>query len=200
MNGINEEPMAIAVRDNRIHSLEVCALVLANEPIIYVAYLQVFVSTLTPAQCNQLIIQAYSNTGGIELAKSVLSMGIQDPMPNPQNKPTWCICTKCRNMDQMIENVCCRMKPCVTTTEIFESVVLNRDVLSVAIVDRHDVLVEDATYTPEKYRKSAYRQWIMWRVGYLGNGVRRVVPSCVVWVVRDRYPAPDRRYLGFKEY
>ena len=37
MSGINEEPMAIAVRDNRIHSLEVCALVLANEPIIYAA-------------------------------------------------------------------------------------------------------------------------------------------------------------------
>ena len=48
MSGIND----------RIHSLEVCALVLANEP-----YMQAFVSTLTPAQCNQLIIQAYSNNG-----------------------------------------------------------------------------------------------------------------------------------------
>ena len=46
----------------------------ANEPRIYVAYMQAFVSTLTPAQCNQLIIQAYSNTEGFELAKSV---GIQ---------------------------------------------------------------------------------------------------------------------------
>ena len=30
MDSINEEPMAIAVRDNRIHLLEVFALVLAN--------------------------------------------------------------------------------------------------------------------------------------------------------------------------
>ena len=97
----------------------------------------------------------------------------------------------------MVENVCYRMKPCVTTTK---SVVLNRDVLSVTIVDHHDVLVEDATYTPEAYRKSAYRQWIMWRVGYLGNGVRHVVPLCIVWAVRDHYPAPDRHYLGLKEY
>jgi len=134
--------------------------------------MQAFVSTLTPAQCNQLIIQAYSNSGGFELAKSV---GIQYPMPNPQNKLTWCICTKCHNMDQMVENICCRIKPCVTTTEMFESVMLNRNVLSVAIVDRHDVLVEDATYIPEAYRKSAYHQWIMWRVGCLGNRVHRVV-------------------------
>ena len=113
------------------------------------SYMQAFFSTLTPAQCNQLIIQAYSNTGGIELANTVLSMGIRYPMPNPQNKPTWCICTKYRNMDQMVEKVCCRMKPCVTSTEVFESVVLNRNVLSFAIVDHHAVLVEDATYTPE---------------------------------------------------
>ena len=77
---------------------------------------------------------------------------------------------------------------------------LNRDILSVTIVDRHDVLVGDATYTPEAYRKSAFCQWIMWKVGYLGKGVRCVVPSCIVWAVRDRYPAPDRRSLGFKEY
>ncbi|XP_065895761.1 P2X purinoceptor 7-like [Dysidea avara] len=143
-------------------------------------------------------MQAYGNIGGIELAKSVLNMDIQIPMANPQIKPTRCICTKCRSMDQMVKNICCRQKPCVTTTEIFNNIVLNRDVLSVAIVDRHDVLVEAATYTPQAYRKSAYHQWIMWRIGYLGNGVRHVVPSCVVWAVRDHYPAPDGCYLGFK--
>ena len=100
----------------------------------------------------------------------------------------------------MVENVCCRKKPCVTTTEVFENIVINRDVLSVAIVDRHDVLVEDITYTPETHRKSANRQWILWRIGYLGRGVRRVVPSCVVWAVRDRFPARNGCYLGFKKY
>jgi len=100
----------------------------------------------------------------------------------------------------MVGNVCCRKKPCVTTTEVFENIMINRDVLSVAIVNRHDVLVEDVTYTPETYRKLVYRQWIMWRVGYLGRGVHRVVPLCVVWTMRDRNPAPDRCYLGFKDY
>ena len=111
----------------------------------------------------------YGNIGGIELAKSVLNMDIQIPMVNPQIKPTWCICTKCCSMDQMVENICCRQKPCVTTTGTFNNIVLDRDVLSAAIVDHHDVLVEAATYIPQAYRKSVYRQWIMWRIGYLGT-------------------------------
>jgi len=40
----------------------------------------------------------------------------------------------------------------------------------------------------------------MLRTAYLGRGVRQVVLSCVVWAVRDHYPAPDGYYLGFKEY
>ena len=54
--------------------------------------------------------------------------------------------------------------------------------------------------TPANYRKAAYRQYIMYQHGYLGRSVRKVIPSCVVWKVRDQYPAPDNIYLGFKEY
>ena len=32
------------------------------------------------------------------------------------------------------ENVCCRSRTCLTTTDMFETIVLNRDVLSVAII------------------------------------------------------------------
>ena len=99
----------------------------------------------------------------------------------------------------MVENVCCRKKPCVTTTEVFQNIVINRDVLSVATVNCHDMLVEDITYMPGAYRKSVYYQWIMWRIDYLGIGVHCVVLLCVVWAVRDYYPAPDGCYLGFKE-
>ena len=96
--------------------------------------------------------------------------------------------------------LCCRKRPCVTTQEFFESAVLDMNVLSIAIVNRSDVYADDPDYSPSSYRKAAYRQWILWNYGYLGRGQRRVVPLCVVWAVRKRYPAPDGYYLGFKEY
>ena len=72
--------------------------------------------------------------------------------------------------------------------------------VSIAIVSRSDVYADDPECSPASYRKASYRQWIMWQHGYLGRSNRRVVPSCVVWAVREKFPAPDGIYLGFKEY
>ena len=61
---------------------------------------------------------------------------------------------------------------------------------SVAIVYRSDVYSDDPEYGPNDYRKAAYRQRTLWRCGYLGRRNRKVMPSCVVWDVRTKYPAP----------
>ena len=114
------------------------------------------------------------------------------------NNQPWCICNKCLNMDTPIENKCCRRTTCVTTTEPFETIVLDRD-MSVAIVNRSDDFADEPDYSPSSYRKAAYRQWTMWQIGSTGRSNRRVIPSCVVRAVRNRYPAPDRIYLGYKE-
>ena len=154
---------------------------------------------LTKEQCCNLIVAAYSNHGGLQLAKTILAN--PDPPPaQPNNQLGWCTCGKCRAMELPIENVCCKQRPCISTTEFFESVVLDNNVLSVAIVNRCDTFADDPDYSPQSYRKAGYRQWVMWQHGYLGRSNRKVIPSCVVWAVRTRYPAPDGRYLGFKEY
>jgi len=83
---------------------------------------------------------------------------------------------------------------------MFEMIVLNRDVLSVAIVHCSDFYGDAVMYTPSEYRKAAYWQWTMWRVRYLGRGVRKVIPSCVVWCICNKYPSLNGNYLGLKEY
>ena len=51
-------------------------------------------------------------------------------------------------METVEENVCCRKSPCVTGMGWFDSVVLNRDVLSLAIEARNDLFADLPVYTP----------------------------------------------------
>ena len=146
-----------------------------------------------------LVVRGYNYIGGVAMAKSIVQQN-QAPEPPPSDTLPWCICNHCRPMEHAVENICCRQRNCITLSTTFDGVVLDRSVLSVAIISRSDLFADDPDYSPASYRKAAYRQFIMWYHGHLGRGNRRVVPSCVVWRVRDEYPAPDGIYLGFKEF
>ena len=156
--------------------------------------------TLDVSMCRDALKKTFSNHGGVELLKAIIHEGDPESDGRNNNNLPWCICGRCRHMPLEVENICCRQRICITREEFFQSAVLDMGVLSIAIVNRSDVFADDPEYTPASYRKAAYRQWILWQHGYLGRANRRVVPSCVVWAVRDKYPSPDGLYLGFKEY
>ena len=156
--------------------------------------------TLDVSMCRDALKKTFSNHGGVDLLKAIIHDGDPESDGGSNNNLPWCICGRCRHMPLEVEKVCCRQRVCITREEFFQSAVLDMSVLSIAIVNRSDVFADDPEYTPSSYRKAAYRQWILWQHGYLGRANRRVIPSCVVWAVRDRYPSPDGQYLGFKEY
>ena len=88
----------------------------------------------------------------------------------------------------------------MTLQPSFQSLVLDRDALSVAIVGRMDVLADRSDFSNQGYRFAAYRQYILWQNGYLGRGNRRVVPSCATCSIRQKYPSPGGVYTGFRHF
>jgi len=106
-----------------------------------------------------MIIRAFSNRGGLELVQSMLVPDSNQQRPNPDpdpRGPSWCVCGICGLMPLAVENVCCRQNPYITVSEIFDNNVLNRDILSIAMASRSDVMASRAIYNPANYRKAAY--------------------------------------------
>ena len=43
-----------------------------------------------------------------------------------------------------------------------------------------------------------HRQFTWWVHNRLGKGVRRVIPSCAIWAIRDKYPQENNLYEPFR--
>lgn len=125
--------------------------------------------------------------------------GHPNPQPDVLVVPNWCQCSHCREMPPG-EQLCCNQNPqnCYSRLPDFSTVVLDELVLEVAMRYRDDILRQpaDADYN-RSHRHAAYRQFILWIHGYLGAGNRRVIPSCCLWRIRDKYPDPLGHYVGF---
>ncbi|XP_034313987.2 P2X purinoceptor 7-like [Magallana gigas] len=156
---------------------------------------------MTLEQCQNMLVQIATRSASFILDILEQSNPMPDtPQPPRPGVPSWCTCTRCRDMPTEEEKVCCRKTPenCTTLLPDFHVLCLDEAVLALARLYREDVLAlpADENYNRAN-RHAAYRQFILWTYGKLGAGQRKVIPSCVVWKIRDKYPEPSGQYVGF---
>lgn len=125
---------------------------------------------------------------------------------------SWCKCGKCKSMETEEESVCCEEmleieeerfqgKKCISEVCEFEAVCLNSAVLKTALIAYVNGLKNskiNGTFDNKNMRFSGYKQYTFWIHNKLGKGVRRVIPSCVVWAIRDRFPDILGNYVRFE--
>ena len=142
---------------------------------------------------------AVSGEGSLEYVKDLLDI-VQNPNVEPVRPHAlpWCKCGCCVSMKDPDHNKCCGRKICITSYYMFKKLCLDRDVLKFNIRARCDIRAEGMDFSMNAFRKASYRQFALWKYGHLGKSNRRVLPSCVVTVIRNLYPSSDGRYMGFK--
>ena len=180
-----------------------------------VAFIQEFISTLDEKMVRQLCVRALSQgIGSMEYVDSLHIMedddndveSGEDPKgsggsqpPHSEPTPDWCKCGHCQPMSQEIENKCCGLRKCITTSRRFEKLCLDPEVLELCIRNREYIRNDCEDTSTSSFHKGTYLQFTLERYGYLGKSNRKVAPSCVVIRVRRQYPSATGIYMGFRQ-
>lgn len=118
-----------------------------------------------------------------------------------ENQPLWCECGgHCREMEKQEERICCKNAFKNHEHPLFENHILTEHNLELAMQNNADFLnYPFDPYNNECWRYTSYRQYILWVWGKLGRRNRKVIPSCIVCKIRDRFPDPNGKYTGFMD-
>ena len=114
-------------------------------------------------------------------------------------------------METEMESFCCRDTnevpdnyfeghKCITESESFKMVCLSKPVFDAALsVFNHFRGDSIKNIDNMSYRLAGYKQYIFWVYNYLGKGVRKVIPSCAVWKIRNEFNSENNLYVPFAE-
>ena len=125
----------------------------------------------------------------------------------------WCKCSKCSVENRKIDCLCCQEVAalnskfdegnlnCVVGSVEFETLCLNKLVLLNVLTGLHESRGDfiEANCSNRSFRYAAYKQFIWWVFKNLGKGNRRVIPSCVLWKIRNSFPEPNGIYVLYSE-
>ena len=128
-------------------------------------------------------------------------------------KIDWCQCGNCRIEKREIDCLCCQEVDalnskfdeenvsCIAKSIEFEILCTRKFVLENVLIGFHEIKGDhlEEIWSNRSLRYAAYKQFVWWVFKYLGKGNRRVLPSCVLWKIRDMYPQADNDYVLFSE-
>ncbi|XP_063952817.1 uncharacterized protein LOC135153562 [Lytechinus pictus] len=139
----------------------------------------------------------------------------RDVDPHRLMNNDWCLCGgHCRVEPSFSagDSTCCREIPevsfetdalgvdCLTTTEAFESAILNPISLYIGWMEYTDRWRRAArafgNRNNEKYRYVAYRKVVRWCWGFLGKDIRVQLPACIHSKIMRAYPDGAGIYKG----
>lgn len=157
-----------------------------------------FIQSLDNPTKDDLLLKLLSmGRGSLDFAKRLVADNLPEE-PVPSTDLPSCQCQVCVPMETGEENVCRKKRQCITSYRTFNNICLDRDILEVCIKARSDIRADEFNFSMESFRKAAYCQFALWKYGKLGRGNRRVLPACAVRMIRQAYPSPDGRYMGFR--
>nr|XP_054774844.1 uncharacterized protein LOC129283033 [Lytechinus pictus] len=140
---------------------------------------------------------------------------VPQPAADRVGRNDWCRCGNCPVMPTARESICCReIGPacdlqedgCIIQNPDFISTCLTPVVARVFSVARRDIRGHRArvrgqappALNNKSYRYASYRLFTYLIHGFLGRGVRKVIPACVVNRIHLQYPEASGVYIGFK--
>ena len=113
----------------------------------------------------------------------------------------FCYCNiKYTTIKYTIKNFLFLGNKCVILLKGYKTVCLPKNVLKTALSALNDLRSDNLTDTSNcAYRYDGYKQYTWWVHNNLGKGIRKVIPSCAVWAIRNNYPSKDGKYIRFME-
>jgi hypothetical protein len=117
------------------------------------------------------------------------------------SRTPFCHCGRCSHRSlRQVERRCCRRTPGMCVLQSDDVVDIFRDVVvrTAVSADRNALCEDRWEFSNNVLRHQAYRQFVYLVGGNVGMRKRLIVPSCVTWYIRDRWPSSDGVYTGFK--